>query len=51
MTKPVTNFAASVRARLLQDTQRKHGNFQLVLRRYLVERFLYRLGQSRAARL
>lgn len=39
MTKPVTNFAASVRARLLHDTQRKRGNFQLVLRRYLVERF------------
>jgi len=47
MTKPVTNFAASVRARLLHDTQRKRGNFQLVLRRYLVERFLYRLGQSK----
>ena len=47
MKKPVTNFAASVRDRLLEDTKRKRGNFQLTLRRYLVERFLYRLGQSR----
>ena len=42
MKKPVTNVAASVRDRLLEDTKRKRGNFQLTLRRYLVERFLYR---------
>ena len=46
MTRSVKNVAASVRDRLLQDTKRKRGNFQLALRRYLVERFLYRLGQS-----
>jgi hypothetical protein len=46
MTRKVTNFGASVRDRLLEDTRRKRANFQLVLRRYLVERFLYRLGQS-----
>jgi hypothetical protein len=46
VTKPVTNVAASVRDRLLADTKRKRGNFQLTLRRYVVERFLYRLGQS-----
>jgi hypothetical protein len=46
VTKSVTNFAASVRDRLLEDTKRKRGNFQLTLRRNLVERFLYRLGQS-----
>jgi hypothetical protein len=46
VTKAVTNVAASVRDRLLEDTKRKRGNFQLTLRRYLVERFLYRLGRS-----
>jgi len=46
MTKPVTNFAASARARLLTVTNRRKGNFQLTLQRYSVERFLYRLGVS-----
>lgn len=46
MTKPVTNFAASVRARLLDVTQRRKGDFQLTLQRYAAERFLYRLGAS-----
>jgi predicted nucleotidyltransferase component of viral defense system len=46
VTRTVTNVAASVRDRLLEDTKRKRGNFQLTLRRYLIERFLYRLGQS-----
>lgn len=46
MTRSITNFAASVRERLLQDTRNKRGEFQLTLHRYLIERFLYRLGQS-----
>ena len=46
MTRPVTNFAASARARLLDLTRRRHGNFQFTLQRYVAERFLYRLGAS-----
>ena len=46
MTKPVTNFAASVRARLLDATRKRKGDFQLTLQRYVAERFLYRLGAS-----
>jgi len=44
--KPVTNFAASVRARLLAETRRRKGDFQLTLQRYAAERFLFRLGVS-----
>jgi predicted nucleotidyltransferase component of viral defense system len=47
VTRKISNVAVSVRDRLLEHTRRKRGNFQLTLRRYLVERFLYRLGQSR----
>ncbi|HSQ05306.1 MAG TPA: nucleotidyl transferase AbiEii/AbiGii toxin family protein, partial [Burkholderiales bacterium] len=46
VTRSITNFGASVRERLLQDTKKKRGDFQLTLRRYVIERFLYRLGQS-----
>lgn len=46
MTKPVTNFAASARARLYNATKSRQGNFQLTLQRYAAERFLYRLGVS-----
>ena len=46
MKKRVTNFAASVRDRLLRHTKRNNGDFQLSLRRYSIERFLYRLGAS-----
>ncbi len=46
MTKPVTNFAVSVRARLLDATRKRKGDFQLTLHRYVAERFLYRLGAS-----
>jgi hypothetical protein len=45
MTKRVTNFAASVKTRLL-DATRKQGDFQRTLQRYVAERFLYRLGVS-----
>lgn len=46
MTKPVTNFAASARARLLDLTKKQNGEFQFTLQRYVAERFLYRLGAS-----
>jgi|SRR6266498_2079707 len=46
MTKPVTNFAAFARARLLIATNKRKGDFQLMLQRYTAERFLYRLGVS-----
>jgi len=40
------NTAASIRARLLALAQSKGEDYQRVLGRYAVERFLYRLGQS-----
>ncbi|MEO6324250.1 MAG: nucleotidyl transferase AbiEii/AbiGii toxin family protein [Thermoanaerobaculia bacterium] len=46
MKKPVTNFGASVRARLHDLTRTRNGDFQFTLQRYVAERFLYRLGVS-----
>ena len=46
MTRPLANIAASVRDRLRAHTRRKNGDFQLALTRYVIERFLYRLGES-----
>ena len=40
------NTAASIRARLLALAQSKGEDYQRMLGRYAVERFLYRLGQS-----
>jgi predicted nucleotidyltransferase component of viral defense system len=40
------NKAASIRARILALAQSKGEDYQRVLGRYAVERFLYRLGQS-----
>jgi hypothetical protein len=40
------NTAASIRARLLTLAQSKGDDYQRVLGRYAVERFLYRLGRS-----
>ena len=40
------NTAASVRARLLALAQSKGEDYQRVLGRYAIERFLYRLGRS-----
>jgi hypothetical protein len=42
----VTNFAASVHARLLAVSQRRNADFHRTLQRYVAERFLYRLGLS-----
>jgi hypothetical protein len=40
------NLVASVRARLSNYSQKHHEDFQLVLTRYVIERFLYRLSVS-----
>jgi hypothetical protein len=44
---PVTNIAASVRARLLNLAKRDGRDFGAVLRLFFIERFLYRLSISR----
>jgi len=44
--EPVRNLAASVRARLLILAQEKGEDYQRILGRYAIERFLYRLGRS-----
>jgi Nucleotidyl transferase AbiEii toxin, Type IV TA system len=44
--KKVKNPAESVRARLLSLAQSKREDYQRVLGRYAIERFLYRLGRS-----
>ncbi len=44
--KPITNLMASVRQRLQNISRTKKEPFDLVLSRYAVERFLYRLSQS-----
>jgi len=44
--EPRKNTAASIRARLLSLAQSKGEDYQRVLGRYAIERFLYRLGLS-----
>jgi predicted nucleotidyltransferase component of viral defense system len=44
--EPTKNPAASIRARLLALAQSKGQDYQRVLGRYAIERFLYRLGSS-----
>jgi Nucleotidyl transferase AbiEii toxin, Type IV TA system len=44
---PKRNVAASVRARLLNLSKQRREDFNLTLTRYALERFLFRLGQSR----
>jgi hypothetical protein len=46
VTRTVTNFAASVHARLLAVNHRRKADFHLTLQRYVTERFLCRLGLS-----
>lgn len=41
-----SNIAASVRQRLLNRSKERHADFNLILTRYGLERFLYRLGRS-----
>ena len=44
--EPARNLAASVRARLLTLVQEKGEDYQRILGKYAVERFLFRLGRS-----
>ena len=46
MKKPVENLSASVRQRLLNLATERKEDFGLVLTRYGLERFLYRLSVS-----
>lgn len=46
MSKPTINTAASIRRKLLNLSRERGEDFQLVLTRYGLERFLYRLGRS-----
>ena len=45
-TRPLKNVGASVRARLLARSRKTGEDFQFLLWRYAVERFLFRLGRS-----
>ncbi len=40
------NLAASIRQRLLNHARKKNENFNFVLQRFAIQRFLYRLGIS-----
>ena len=44
--KKVVNIAASFRARLLDLSRQRREDFQFVLSRWMIERFLYRLSVS-----
>ena len=44
--KKVVNTAASFRARLLNLSRERNEDFQFVLGRWMIERFLYRLSVS-----
>jgi len=46
MTAKQTNMAASVRQKLLNKAKAEQSDFNLMLTRYGLERFLYRLGKS-----
>jgi len=45
MKKPVKNIGASIRQKLLNLAKRERTDFQRILVRYAIERFLYRLSQ------
>lgn len=47
MAEPARNLAQSVHHRLLNKAREQGEDFNLVLIRYALERFLYRLGRSR----
>ena len=46
-SREMRNVAASVHQRLLNRAREQGVDFNLVLQRYAIERFLYRLGLSR----
>ena len=45
-TKPLMNFADSVRARLLAIAKKENIQLEYLLLRYALERFLYRLASQ-----
>jgi len=47
MSQPAKDLAASVLARLLNHSREKKEDYQSLLFRYVAERFLFRLGQSK----
>jgi predicted nucleotidyltransferase component of viral defense system len=47
MREPIRNMGASVRARLQNISRERNQTFQLVLTRYVLERLLYRLSQTK----
>jgi predicted nucleotidyltransferase component of viral defense system len=47
MRKPVRNIGASIRARLLNLAKERNQPFDLLLTRFALERFLYRLSTSK----
>jgi predicted nucleotidyltransferase component of viral defense system len=47
MPEQLQNLGASVRARLFNISRERNQPFDLLLTRYVLERFLYRLGSSR----
>lgn len=47
MTRELTDIAASVRARLLNRSRETGEDFGFLLQRYVAERFLYRLGETK----
>jgi hypothetical protein len=47
MPKDAQNLGASVRTRLLNISRERNQPFDLLLTRYVLERFLYRLGSSK----
>ena len=46
MARELRNVGASVRARILERARAGQGDFQILLMRYALERFLYRLSVS-----
>lgn len=47
--RPLANIVQSVHQRLLTRAQKENRPFNELLQHYAIERFLYRLGQSRHA--
>src|ERR1700716_3379930 len=47
MPSDLKNTGASVRARLLNISRERNRPFDLLLTRYVLERFLYRLGSTK----
>jgi hypothetical protein len=48
VTRPKSNLSASITARLLNLAKRTGDDYQILLTRFCLERFLHRLGASSA---